>query len=84
MWQEAGGETVEVRWVPGHCKIPGNEVADKEAKVAVAGDVPVGPAYTSIAFVQRVITERKWKDADTWIAKRRMDRGAAYCPSKKR
>jgi len=53
----AKGAEVELIWVPGHCDIPGNELADKLAKEATA-QLPEADA-TSFAFLGIRINQLK-------------------------
>ena len=72
---------IEIRWIPAHVGVPGNETADVEAKLAVTGGVgngadqpyPEGPAgrvllaTTAKRRVRRHIKER-W--AQEWAEER--------------
>ncbi|POS84839.1 hypothetical protein EPUL_004095 [Erysiphe pulchra] len=62
---------VEVRWVPGHSKITGNEEADSEARKALrllpARDST--PVYITLAYLRRLMNQRRQKLIDDWWLK---------------
>ena len=52
---------IEVRWVPGHSKIRGNEEADAEARAALR-DLPernTQPGYITFAYLRRLMQQRR-------------------------
>lgn len=59
---------VEIRWVPGHSKISGNEEADTEARAALellpARDTP--HSYIILAYLRRLMHLRRQKLLDNW------------------
>ena len=50
--------SLTIQWIPGHCDIPGNEVADSAAKSAAAGvDTAQGITYGGICSQIRAAFE---------------------------
>jgi ribonuclease HI len=69
--------TVEIRWCPGHKRVPGNEKADEWAKLAaeepdargvewLQGGARPMPLPTSLVHLKREISEKKWAEARQW------------------
>ncbi|KAL9561821.1 hypothetical protein ACKAV7_014083 [Fusarium commune] len=56
---------VQVRWVPGHCDIPGNEQADKLAKVASLLPEPEG-ARPTLAYIRRIARQKPKEAFEAW------------------
>lgn len=56
---------VHTRWCPGHCELPGNEEADRLAKLGCEMPMPLG-AQPTLAHVRRLA--RRWKEEafTTW------------------
>lgn len=58
----------EIRWVPGHSMISGNEEADMEARAALhklpARDSPL--TYTTLAYLRRLMHQLRRKLSDEW------------------
>ena len=50
-----------IEWVPGHCEVKGNEIADKLAKEGASKADKSSP-YTSIAYLKRKVKELCLKD----------------------
>jgi ribonuclease HI len=66
-------EKVSFPWVPGHMRIPVNEIVDKEAKAALAGDILSTKKYPPQDLINWIKTEdkktRKKEKQDGKIAK---------------
>ena len=58
---------VEVRWIPGHKGIPGNERADQLARSAL-WDLPPSPTASTQAAVKRQAEATRQKLVDDWWA----------------
>lgn len=69
------GISVNVRWAPGHTNIEGNEKADEVAKQAARNGRQCVERFASLAYVARLITERKWKESRIWFKKQHERRG---------
>lgn len=64
----ASKTNVEVKWVPGHSKINGNEEADSEARAALH-DLPTRetpPGYITLAYLRRLMHQRRQTLIDEW------------------
>ena len=72
------GHTVEVRWVPGHAGVEGNEVADQAAKQAAEGRGRKAVEWSSIAHVRRKGTEALAAETKLWLQKRIDKRNARH------
>ena len=66
----AHGINMEIRWVPGHSCIPGNEDADRQANVAgeKRGDTATEQPYTSATNTARRIPKRRSAAKEKWEA----------------
>ncbi|POS88401.1 hypothetical protein EPUL_000062 [Erysiphe pulchra] len=63
------GISVNVRWAPEHANIEGNEKADGVTKQAARNGRQCMERFASLAYVARLITERKWKESQIWFKK---------------
>jgi ribonuclease HI len=70
----ARGNTINIRWVPSHQKVEGNEKADEFAKEAAQGQSQSLPDEirweASLSHLTRVITESRSKAKRDWIRDR--------------
>ncbi|RKK55616.1 hypothetical protein BFJ69_g17700 [Fusarium oxysporum] len=55
----------QVRWIPGHTNIPGNEQAEKLAKAASSLPEPEG-AQPKLAYLRKVARQKPKKAFETW------------------
>jgi len=81
------GDTLAIKWVPGHADVEGNEVADFWAKQAAhtrayATDKPY-LNETSMAFMSRKATEARSEGTKKWIAEYSSKRTQYKPPTKK-
>ncbi len=60
------GSKVTIRWVLSHSKIEGNEEADKAAKEAATGGKIGTAQWSSLAYINRNITEAKKSEIWSW------------------
>ena len=58
----------EVRWVPGHSKIGGNEEADVAARAALQSLPPrqTQPGHITLAYLHRLMHQRRQNLVDEW------------------
>ena len=88
------GSTISIHWVPGHCGVVGNEVADQWASEAAEREIrtrggsrpsPIHPPreceLTSRAFLRTVLRRKAMEDWRREIISRRKSRGPYRVPS---
>ena len=68
------GQSVFIRWVPGHIAVEGNERADKAAKEAALGRRVRTAKWTSLTHVKRQITDEKKSQISIWHREKTMER----------
>ncbi|KAI8412253.1 hypothetical protein FOFC_08883 [Fusarium oxysporum] len=56
---------IQVRWVPGHTDIPGNDQADKLAKAGSSAPEPEG-AQPTLAYLRRIARQKPKEAFETW------------------
>jgi len=87
-WSESianRGNKLRLQWVPGHAEIEGNEVADRMAKAAAAGECHGDSesrrllSRTSMAYLKRQATEAKSRGTKERIEERTKQR-RSYIP----
>ena len=87
-WSESianRGNKLRLQWVPGHAEIEGNEVADRMAKAAAAGECHGDSesrrllSRTSMAYLKRQATEANSRGTKEWIEERTKQR-RSYTP----
>jgi len=79
---------IEVNWCPAHKGIPGNEVADRWAKLVASEPDEHGVEWlmradgtrmtqrpTSLAHLRRRASEKKWPEARSWCERRNLNQG---------
>ena len=64
---EDAGVSIKVAWCPGHCKIEGNEIADKKAKEAVEIMSITQDHYSQMKMInndtaKKIIGEQQMRD----------------------
>ena len=68
-------DKIKYHWVPGHCNIPGNEAADREAKKAACADNFPQEHTTELQEVKKLINS---KAKEAWEKKWRQVRGEVH------
>ena len=60
---------LSLSWVPGHCNVPGNEMADALARRGIEGNTFI-KAYISNSFIKKTINNKVYADSlHTWNSK---------------
>ena len=81
------GQEILVCWVPSHCKIQGNERADKAAREAAERERIQTARWTSLTHLKRQITEEKKSQLRAWheqkMKERESRKSGFYVPSLK-
>ena len=81
------GHEISVRWVPGHSKVEGNEMADKAAREAAGGERIQTARWTSLTHLRRQLTEEKSSQLRAWYEQKTKERESRksgfYVPSLK-
>jgi len=81
------GHRISVCWIPSHCKVEGNEKADKAAREAAGRERIQTARWTSLTHLKRQITEEKNSQLRAWHDKKTEERESRksgfYVPSSK-
>ncbi len=81
------GHEISVCWVPSHCKVEGNERADKAAKEAAGRERIRTARWTSLTHLKRQVTKEKKSQLRAWHKQKTRERESRksgfYVPSLK-
>ena len=58
----ASNNSISLSWVPGHCNVPGNEMADALAKRGIDGNTFI-KAYIPNSFIKKTINNKVYADS---------------------
>jgi len=70
--------TIEVRWVPGHKGIKGNEIADELAKLGATEGEIANPGIATLAHSKKMIKAQARKEFSAWWAENKPEYYQAY------
>ena len=65
----ASNNSISLSWVPGHCNVPGNEMADALVRRGIEGNTCI-KAYIPNSFIKKTINNKVYADSlHTWNSK---------------